>query len=166
MIVSVILIISAFHVVELNHVGLKYNKNFFELTDEIDKNGRHLSGIGNKYIEYPTTISTMEFSSANETANLGSAACWTANGQNVYLELSFFYRLVDETNLKSFYLEYEDNWKGYFARLAITKIKEVSTQFVTLYFFTDRLAISEKMKVELDNIFKLRSNGVLSVTDF
>lgn len=80
--------------------------------------------------------------------------------------MSFFYRLVDSTNLKAFYLEYEEYWKGFLARLSVTKIKNVSTEYVTLDYFNKRKEISDRMKSELAAIFEEKTNGIFTVTDF
>jgi hypothetical protein len=56
-------------------------------------------------------------------------SAWTNNGQNIYLEVSFFARFVAQDQVKKFYFEFGENWKGYFVRMAYAKIKEITTDF-------------------------------------
>ncbi len=65
LILGIILFSCAWHIVEINNIGLMYNKNYFKVTDKVYGAGRHLSGIGNKFIMYPTTFQIMEFVSSN-----------------------------------------------------------------------------------------------------
>ena len=68
------LIGSAVHRVELNKFGLLYDKNNKKVYDNIEREGVYLSGIGKKFIEYPTKIIVFEFAGAN------SISAWTING--------------------------------------------------------------------------------------
>ena len=68
--------------------------------------------------------------------------------------------------MKKFYLEFGEYWKGYFARSALATIKNVSTKYQTLQFFTERKVVSNGMKVALKAAFEEKSFGVLTVSDF
>jgi len=56
-------------------------------------------------------------------------SCWTNNGQNIYIEVSFFARFIAREAVRKFYFEYGENWKGFFVRMAFSKIKEITTDF-------------------------------------
>jgi len=45
-------------------------------------------------------------------------SCWTNNGQNIYIEVSFFARFIAREAVRKFYFEYGENWKGFFVRMA------------------------------------------------
>jgi hypothetical protein len=58
-------------------------------------------------------------------------SAWTNNGQNIFLEISFFARFISQEpkKVKQFYFDYGENWKGYFVKMSYSKIKEITTDF-------------------------------------
>lgn len=171
-VVGFFVFICSFHIVEDNHIGLKYDKNNFKVKDSVWENGRHLSGPGMKFVQYPITIQYMEFvGSASRTYTMetdiigmppadeetsesdttinsqyqkigyNTVNGWSLDGQNIYLQVSYFYRVKNE-GIYDLYMNYGEYWVGFLARITYTKIKEISTTFHTLDFFTQRQAIS------------------------
>jgi SPFH domain / Band 7 family len=92
---------------------------------------------------------------------------WTNNGQAIYLELSFFARFIDKSAsaIKKFYFEFGETWKGFFVRMAYSKIKEVTTDFQELDFYLQRELINSRITSELSALFLNESNNVLNVTE-
>ena len=60
------LLLSALHVVEINHFGLKYRTLDHIVTDQIYTSGRTFSGIATGFIQYPTTYIIFEFSGESD----------------------------------------------------------------------------------------------------
>jgi len=70
-------------------------------------------------------------------------SCWTNNGQNIFLEISFFARFLTPhtpAKIRDFFFNFGDgrSWKNYFVRSAYAKIKEITTDFQELDFYQER----------------------------
>lgn len=164
--------------------GLKYDKNNKKIKGDVWGNGRHFAGknihlvtsagIGMAFIQYPQTTIIFEFSDSGGadvstfrpvTMQMNALEAWTANGQTVNLDLSFFTRITDESKLTQFYYNFGENWKGYFVRLAQVELKDLTTTFDELDFYNERERIKNSMLETLNTAFYSYSNGVLNVTD-
>ncbi len=64
-----------------------------------------------------------------------------------------------------FYYDFGQDWKGYFVRLAETRIKEITTKFDELQFYNDRPMIKRNVTAGLNKAFAEFSGGALNVTD-
>ncbi len=60
----------------------------------------------------------MEFSDDSADASFSRLDCWSKNGQNVYLDVSF-YMVINKDELHSFYMKYAHGWEGLFLQIAI-----------------------------------------------
>ena len=87
---------------------------------------------------YPIYYITAEYS--DDTA----LAAWSAEGQNIEIDLSFQYQ-IDRSNLLSMYAKYEQDYEDVFKQIAQEAIKEVTTDFTTAEFFTERRTIGYRM---------------------
>lgn len=79
--------------------------------------------------------------------------------------MSFFARFINKKNIKQFYFEFGENWKGYFVRMAYSKIKEVTTEFQELDFYLQRGMINHRLTQELSTLFLNQSSNILNVTE-
>jgi len=82
-------------------------------------------------------------------------SAWTNNGQNIFLEISFFARFIsqDSKKVRQFYFDYGEHWKGYFVRMSYGKIKEITADFQELDFYQEREMINKRLTKELSQIF-------------
>ena len=160
------LLLSAIHVVEINNFGLKYRTLDHSVTDIVSGSGRQFSGIATMFIQYPTTNIIFEFSN-KKGADMPTMSAWTVNGQAIYIEISFFAKFITQTPalIKKFYFEFGENWKGYFVRMAYSRIKEVTTRFRELDFYQEREMINRNITAELSSLFLNQSFSVLNVTE-
>eukprot|EP00347_Sterkiella_histriomuscorum_P006245 403353507 len=134
------------------------------IIEEVYGSGRHFSGIGTDFIEYPSTIIIFAFSD-DEDADYKKLSAWTKNGQTIYIEISFFAKFINQHKIKDFFLNYGEWWKGFFIRLAQAKIKETTTKFQELDFYNKRALINHNLTSELSKLFLEQSDGVLNVTE-
>ena len=88
--------------------------------------------------------------------------CFTNDGINVYLELTFFYRL-NAAKILDMYLQFGDNWKEGLARISVESIKESSIQFLSKDYFTKRNEINDKLKENLQKSFDEKAEGAATV---
>jgi len=73
---------------------------------------------------------------------------WSQDGQEVYLEFGFYYKL-ERALLADLYYEYKENWLPVVEDTAANTVRDVATNFTTIDFFTSREEIDDAMFVEL-----------------
>lgn len=88
--------------------------------------------------------------------------CFTNEGINVYLELTFFYRLKAE-KIKEMYLQFGDDWMGSMARISVESIKESTIKFESKKYFTERNTINDELQNNLQASFDLKAEGAIEV---
>jgi hypothetical protein len=81
-----------------------------------------------------------------------SLDCFTNDGIHVYLEMTFFYKLVPG-KIKEMYLQFGQDWLESLARISIESIKETSIEFESKEYFTKRNEINNKIKENLQKSF-------------
>ncbi len=74
------LLLTSMHTVDILNFGLMYRNLDYKVTNQIFSSGRHFSGIGTRFIEYPTKQIVFEFA-ADDTADLRTLDAWTSTGQ-------------------------------------------------------------------------------------
>merc|ERR1711957_315995 len=72
-------------------------------------------------------------------------AVWSKDGANVYLDISFYYKL-DPDSLVDFYKSIGSGWRDHVERLSYASIKEVTQQYTTTEFYSDRTNIGIAIK--------------------
>ena len=88
--------------------------------------------------------------------------CFTKDGINVYLELTFFYRLKAE-KIKEMYLQFGDDWMESMARISVESIKESSIKFESKKYFTERNTINEELQKSLQASYDEKAEGAIEV---
>lgn len=103
----------------------------------------------------------MEFSNEGD-ASYSRLDCWSKNGQNVYLDLSF-YMVLNKEKLYNFYMEFGGGWRSIFLQIAIATIKDKANQYNTTAFFTNRAEIKAAFHQVVNTTFFSQSGGALIV---
>lgn len=88
--------------------------------------------------------------------------CFTKDGINVYLELTFFYRLKQE-KIKEMYLQFGNDWMEGMARISVESIKESSIKFESKQYFTERNSINNQLEQDLQASFDQKAEGAIEV---
>jgi hypothetical protein len=73
---------------DYNKVGLNYSGIFSSVEKQTYYSGIHFLGLGHYFLEYPTTIQTLEFSNSIGS-DMPTINCRTADGLSLDLEISF-----------------------------------------------------------------------------
>ncbi|CDW82566.1 UNKNOWN [Stylonychia lemnae] len=152
------------HQFMISNFGMKYKTLDYHVTGEIYGSGRHFSGIATDFIQYPSRIVVFLFSD-DDGADYKKLSAWTINGQTIFLEMSFFAKFINRDKISDFFFEFGSQWKGYFVRMALAKIKETTTQFQELDFYNKRAIINDYLTKELSQLFLNQSNNALNVTE-
>jgi len=141
---SVILFAVSFGTLDVDEIGIKYNMNLLTIDEETGaySNGRYFLGLGQKFIKFPSTLVVAEFDGPNVLS------AWSAEGQEVYLEVGFYYRL-DRSKLVEIYKRYDDHYHNRMLQIATRVIKQVTIQFQAIEFFSNRTLIGARMDRDL-----------------
>jgi len=127
----------------VNEMGIKYNHNTLTIDEERTySNGRYFLGLGLGFIKFPSTLIAAEFDGGD------NLTAWSAEGQEVYLEVGFYYRL-DRSFLIDIYKRYDDQYNNRMLQIAKRVIKQVTIQYTAIQFFSDRTIIGERMNRDL-----------------
>lgn len=142
-IISVILFAVSFSILDVDQMGIRYNSNLLTIEeDRVYSNGRYFLGLGVNFIKFPTTLVAAEFAGGNQLA------AWSAEGQEVFLEVGFYYRL-DRGKLVDIYKKYDEKYHARMLQVAKRVIKQVTIQYQAIQFFSNRTLIGEKMARDL-----------------
>jgi len=111
--------------------------------------GRYCLGFMYKFIRYPTTLRTIEWSN-DADADGPPMIAQTSGGQTVTLEISFQYRLI-VSELLNLYSNYAMTYHTAFVTVAQTEIRTLITKYdSTDYFFSQRESIALAMHAALN----------------
>lgn len=159
MLLGVILLTMSFETLTPLEAGIRVNfiNSQILAADKPYTAGRHAIGILYNFIKYPSTLQTVEFTDNPLTdmdgdyieADGPAITAATSGGQTVRLEISFQYRLM-LTQLEPLYRKYEKNYHTRFVTTSSTAIREISTRYETIDYFTDREAIAKVMHAAIN----------------
>lgn len=177
LIISSILVAVSYDVVEVDEIALVKHKRSQEVyyEEKWSESGRHFTGLLRTLITFKRTRILVNF--ANDSASPNSTAtqdivtsggnrlaCWTRDGSNVYIDLSYHFTLQKE-NLLKFYLEYGDKWLDFVVRLSYSAIKETTVDYITQDFFTKRNEIQDKIMETLQSAFNSNFSQAILLRD-
>jgi len=152
-IVVVLLIVTCFDTLEPTEYGLNYNRftKAFD-HDTVYEGGRYWIWFTNKFIEFPATQQTIEFSDS-PTANSGPLRTRTQEGLALTLHISFQYKLIKE-GIPALYdlsnLQYEQT----FVRIARDIILQEAGSYQAPQYWGKRILIGNRMMELLDVAFQ------------
>lgn len=165
LITSIILFSCSFSIVKLEEWGIIYDKNYQEVETDPHDSGRYLAGLGRKFITFPKGVMSIEFTNDNIPEREGNTlGAWTADGLNVYVEVSFF-AVLNQTKIGGLYFDCGNKWYAFIVRLAIGAIKEVTVKYQTTDFFEKRTAIATDMLINIQKKYSEFLRDAVKITD-
>lgn len=145
LIVTIVLLAVSWSVLEPTEWGLKFNGITMTMDDsEVYTSGRIYVGVGGSFYRFPRSLTYVEFSSAKRNA----LDVWSQDGQQIFVECSFYYALRGDKIHDIFYT-YGQDIGTVVTYMAAETIRNVATAYTTLDFFTNRSAIDAEMQVRL-----------------
>lgn len=91
----------------INTYGLDYNGIFKEIDPNIYTSGFHYIGFMHRFIEYPTTIQTLDF--GGEVPDRPAIDARTKDGLMVTFKAQFQYQ-INQATLMDMYLDYGEDY--------------------------------------------------------
>jgi len=149
-----ILFAVSFQVLGPLEMGIDLNKYSQELNEEqVFGPGRYVLGIGHTFLNFPSTLQSIEFSEQPGSAG-AELDIFTNQGQTIFIDVSFQYRLVKEELIDLYYL-YGKDYESGFIKIAQSSIKETATLFDQNQYYTERELIAAAMEIDLRNELRL-----------
>ncbi|MCQ2815686.1 MAG: hypothetical protein MJ252_00320 [archaeon] len=129
--------------------GITYNTITKSVGTETYTSGRYFLLPWKKFIVYPATLITVEFSDSR-TAKAPGLQTRTAEGLSLLLHVSFQYYL-QPNGLNKLYNLANINFHGTIVRIARDSILKVAGKYNATNYWTDRKKIGDIMKEQLNN---------------
>lgn len=104
-----------------------------------------------KFIEYPTTMQTLEFSDT-PSANRGAIEARSKDGLMVNFRAQFQYQL-NQADLIKLYKRYGDDYKSPCIRFAVDSMNDQASQFAASMFFRNLTSVGMDMQEKLQEVF-------------
>lgn len=177
LITSSILVALSFSIVEIDEIALVKHTRSQEVyyEEKFSESGRHFTGLFKELITFKRTRILVNFAddsatpNATETSDIvtsggNTLSCWTKDGSNVYIDLSYHFVLRKEF-LLDFYKEYGDKWLDFVVRLSYSAIKETTVEYITEDFFTKRNDIQVQIMETLQASFNANFSKAVELKD-
>mmetsp|Transcript_30443 Transcript_30443/g.59509 ORF Transcript_30443/g.59509 Transcript_30443/m.59509 type:complete len:306 (-) Transcript_30443:21-938(-) len=135
---------SSLHSTEL---GLNYNTITQFLDPQPYSAGLHFLGIGHKFIKFPNTYQTMQFSTAEHDV----LHTRTSDGLPLTLGISFQYTLI-KPKVYHLYMRYSDSYPEVLFDIATHVLADTACNYTAYNFFNDKQSIAVVMQQELNRV--------------
>lgn len=160
LIITIALLAASWAVLTPQEYGLKFNGATITMDDDtVYSSGRIYVGVGGSFYKFPRKLTYVEFSAAYGNA----LDVWSADGQQLFVEASFYYQLKGDKIHDIFYT-YGTGFGKIVYYMAAETIRNVATDYVTADFFTNRSAIDQTMQAALQA--RLSSEAFSSIVQF
>ena len=154
----------SFAILDPHQIGLHYNGPALTLDPETVTNGRYFVGLGHYFFKFPAKLNYIEFSNSAEGGERNHRInLWTRDGQEVFAEVGFYYRIMPE-KLSKLYYTYGFDYLSVIENIATNAFRDVSTEYNTIQFFEERDLINDRMHQELQ--LRLASSVYVTVPRF
>jgi regulator of protease activity HflC (stomatin/prohibitin superfamily) len=131
-------------------IGIRFNHMKMKAEPKTYESGRYFLGFGQKFYKYPRSLQYIEFSnSADGGSSNKPASVWSQDGQEIILEVGFYYKIVPE-RLFDLFQRYFTNYVPVIEDIAMHAFRDVATSHDTIEFFTNRSAINTRLHEELE----------------
>mmetsp|Transcript_32959 Transcript_32959/g.50417 ORF Transcript_32959/g.50417 Transcript_32959/m.50417 type:complete len:181 (+) Transcript_32959:6-548(+) len=152
-VIVVVFLVLSFSSIPVNTYGLDYSPITKTMNSQIYTSGFHYLGFMHKFIEYPSTMQTFEFSDAS-SANRGLISARSKDGLMVNFRAQFQYQL-DAKDLLNLYLRYGEDYKTPCIRYSVDVMNDMAAQFAASMFFRNLTTVGMDMETELSKTFSL-----------
>lgn len=154
LLVCVVLIYSAWDTLEPWEIGLDYNTILQSISPDAWSTGRHWLGLGHRFVKFPSTVITVQFShEAGAGTSGGPLRSRTYDGLEVSLEISFQYQLAKDS-LYQMYTTFGPEYHNLFVKMGMDLLTVAATHHYARAFFVNRTMIGDRMEQSLRKHFR------------
>jgi len=134
-------------------IGLDYNTILQSISPEAWTTGRHWLGLGHRFVKFPSTVITVQFSHDAPGASGGPLRSRTYDGLEVSLEISFQYQLA-QSSLYQMYTTFGPEYHNLFVKMGMDLLTVAATHHYARAFFVNRTMIGDRMEQSLRTHFR------------
>jgi hypothetical protein len=135
----------------VNTYGLDYSPISKTINEKVFDSGFHFLGFMHKFIEYPSSTLTINFSD-DSGSDRGQIESRSTDGLMVSFNAQFQYTF-DRNRVRDLYLRFGENYKDPCIRYAVDILNDQATQYKASMFFKDLATVQEDMKKNLTKTF-------------
>lgn len=150
-VMALLLIIMSFSSLPVNTYGLDYSAISKQINDKVFTSGFHYIGPMHKFIEYPSTMQTFDFSDSG-SSNRGPIEARSKDGLMVNFRAQFQYQL-NQKDLITLYKRYGEDYKSPCIRIAVDKLNDLASNFQASMFFRNLTYVGVEMQQSLEQTF-------------
>jgi len=151
-VVVIVFVILSFSSLPVNTNGLDYSPITKKISPMVYESGFHYLGFMHKFIEYPSTMLTFDFSKTS-TANRQPLEARSKDGLMVSFSTQFQYQL-QTANLTKLYTRYGDDYKNPCIRFAVDTMTDKASQFPASMFFRNLTVVVMDMQETVNAVFQ------------
>lgn len=137
--------------------GIAFSRVTWKLDTDVHTSKRGYVGPGGEYIKLPRKLVLVE-ATGNQALDT-----WSADGQNLFIEMSFYYGLRPDKVL-DIYLKFGEQHDDVIRKIASETVRNCATDFETIDFFTKRTEIDNFMSQQISD--RLYTEAYVNVTLF
>lgn len=161
----------SFGIVEVLEVAIIHDTQTSNLiSDKSYSSGRYFTGLGRKFLTYPSTVQTLRFGEMawfTDEPSRGSIECRSHDGMQVFIEVAFQFVLSDNPeDLTRLYRDFgsikgmdKGGFRDFYSDVTEKVIRDVASTFLSTEFFTKR-ALLETTMLEALKVDMIRSYAV------
>lgn len=162
----------SFSLVHINELVILYDAITQEVVydQKYKEPGAYFIGLSKSFIRFPANNILVEYMNTindNSTENLtvlanqilsnNSLTCWTSDGLDVLIDISYYYTL-NRTNLVWFYREFGDRWIHLMEIMGSKAIKETSVQYSSEFYYINRTLLHISFQNALQKAYNIETN--------
>lgn len=151
--VPTLLILFSVDAVEQNEYGLMFNWVTKTLSKDVYHGGTHLVGFWNKFLVFPATVRTIEFSDRPGMAHARMLHTRTKEGLGLHLSISFQYKL-DPSKLSELFAVTNMDYENLYIRIARDQLLEAASEYEGPQYWMERQKIGDHMRGLVDSQLK------------
>lgn len=130
--ITIGLLAASWRTVSPHEFGIKFSEVTWKMDADTIYNGeRAYVGPGGHFITFPRKLQYVEATGPS------ALDVWSADGQNLFLEISFYYGLRSE-KIFDIYYQFNQDFDSVIRKIAFETVRDCATDFETIDFFTKR----------------------------
>lgn len=140
--------------VEPNEYGLTYNWITKHIGSTVYHGGTHFIGPWNRFVEFPATMQTIEFSGRQHgLATSPMLHTRTKEGLGLYLSIAFQYKL-DPAKLPELYALTNVRYESLYTRIARDQLLEAASEYEGPQYWVQRQEVGNQMRDRIQQHLK------------
>ena len=142
-----ILIFMSYSTLDATELGLDYSSITKSVDQTIYQSGYHFIGFGHKFIKFPSTVQSLEFSGSTNSRR-PSIQSRTEDGLMISFKATVQYQL-QASKLYPLFMKYGENYESPCEKHVIETLNDAATRYDANSFFTSTDTINTKMYDDL-----------------